>query len=181
MGKRLDLAIRILACENTKDRDTERKLIGALVAGLAGEKLRRHVARRPGRTLERNVLHVRQPRDPKIDELETGRVMLADCLQDDVLRLDVAMNNAGPVQGRNSLGQLDRIIKAGDRRQWWWAQQPDFQSFAFVERHHRVEAGPSIGGEFERFAYERVVHAGCNPCLAQKGRAQQVFSRSYGL
>ena len=75
-------------------------------AARAGEQLRRHVAAR-ARHFERFAfVELPQARDAEIDELQP-----AVGLEHDVLGLDVAMDDAGAMQRRHRLRELERDVE----------------------------------------------------------------------
>ena len=101
--KWFDLAIGIGGGEGAVDRHAQRIEIGKFVAGAPAEKFGRHVTRGARNVLRRKILEQRHPGDAEIDQPQSAARQ-----QDDVIRLDVAMNDAGAMQGRHRAGQLGR-------------------------------------------------------------------------
>ena len=99
----LDLTIGVGGGEHPVHGDAERIEIGKLVAGPPAEQLRRHVARRARNVLGREILEPRHARDAEVDQPQSAGLQ-----QDHVIGLDVAMDDAGAVQGRNRARQLGR-------------------------------------------------------------------------
>jgi hypothetical protein len=52
------------------------------------------------------ILHVWQARHAKIDELQPRSLVVARWLDDNIVRLDIAVNDAYPVQRGGGLGEL---------------------------------------------------------------------------
>ena len=77
------------------------------VALFAGEHFRRHISERAGNILGRKILEPRHAHHAEIDQFER-----ALGLENDIVRLDVAMNDAGAVQRRHPARELDRDIAA---------------------------------------------------------------------
>ena len=101
---------RHLAREQLVEDDTERVDVRVLVHTLALRLLGRDVVGRPehGPGLRHSVLHVERAGDA-----EVGHLRLAVAVQQDVLRLDVAVDEPLLVRERESLRDLDREL---DRR-----------------------------------------------------------------
>ncbi len=116
-----------MAADHLVEHDTEREDVGTLVDGAAIELLGSHVARRAdhdtgvGRGRRHGVLvreidggsllrRARQLRDPEIEDL--GATLGG---QEDVVRLDVAMDDARVVRrgepARDICGDLDRLTE----------------------------------------------------------------------
>jgi hypothetical protein len=79
----------------------------ASLPGFAGEHFRCHVGGGAGNVLGREVLQPGYAHDAEIHQLQRFAA-----LEDDVIRLDVAMDDAGAVQRRGAPRQLDRDVAA---------------------------------------------------------------------
>ncbi len=99
------IAVRVFAGEGAEHGDAERIDVGRLVAGFAVKHFRRHVGGRAGNVLRRGILQSGNAHHPEIDQLQRSFA-----LEDHVVRLDVAMDDAGAVQRRCRARQLDRDV-----------------------------------------------------------------------
>ena len=102
----IEIAVRKFAGEGAEHGDAECVHVGRFVARfIAGEHFRRHVTDRAGDIFRRKILKPRHAHHAEIDQLERSAT-----LENDVIRLDVAMDDAGAMQRRDSAGKLDRDI-----------------------------------------------------------------------
>ncbi len=137
----------------------------ASLPAFAGKHFGCHVGRRAGNVLGRKILQSEHPHHPEIDQLERSTV-----LENDVVGLDVAMDDAGAVQRRGAARQLDRDIASFLQAQQRPARQSRLQKFALVERHDRVKAGLPPGRQFDDAADPGAMHARAHPGLAGERR-----------
>ncbi len=81
------------------------------------------------------------------------------------------MDDAGAVQSGDCARELGRNPDTFGERKLRRTIQPLFQRLAFVKRHHRIEAGLPVGGQFDDFSDPQASHASRDPCLANEGEA----------
>jgi hypothetical protein len=171
------LAIGISAAgKGAIKRDTDRENVGKLVALLPREKLGRHVARRAGYVAGREILHPRQP-----DHAEIDQFLAAVALDHDIVRLDVAVDDAEAMERRHRLGELQTDRHALGQRYRRRAAQTRFKRRALIERHHRVEAGLAIGCELDHRSHQQILQPCRHPGFAQEGEAIGGCARHGGL
>ena len=173
---RVEIAVGELAGEGAEHGDAERVDVGRFVAGFAGEHFRRHVGGGPGNVLGRKILQSGHAHHAEIDQLER-----AFALEDHVVGLDVAMDDAGAVQRRHAARQLDRDVAPflqSDRRA---AREPRLQQLALIERHDRVETGLPPRRQLDDAADPGTVHARADPRLAHEGGVVGGDGRDLGL
>ncbi len=119
--------------EHLVEHDTQGKDVGAVIEGLPGHQLRRHVARRPehhpGGRLHRRIA---QPRDPEIHDLHA-----AVGQHHDVAGLHVAVDHPALVGDGEGLGDLGRDLHRFRRRER--AAADEVAKLAPVEKLHRDE------------------------------------------
>ena len=118
---------------------------------------------------------MRQPRDAEVDQPQAGDLVVADRLEDHVVRLDVAMDDAGAVECGDAARELDRIVEARGQRHARRPRQPALQRLPLVERHRGVEAGLALRRELDRLADPGAADARRDPRLAQEGVAQHAL------
>ncbi len=119
-----------------------------------------------GNVFGRKLLEARNPNHAEIDQLQ-GSV----AFEDHVVRLDVAMDDAGAVQRRHPSGQSDGDVPPFFQSQRRTAREPRFQKLALIKRHHRVETGLPSGRQLDDAPNRGVVHPRADPGLARERRA----------
>jgi hypothetical protein len=70
--------------------------MGHFVAASAGEKLWRHIGGRSGDVFRRKILDLRQTRDAEVEQFQAAILE-----QQNIVRLDVAVNDPGAMEGRD--------------------------------------------------------------------------------
>ena len=122
------------------------------------------------------IFEARHPHNAEIDQLER-----AFAFEDDIVRLDVTVDDAGVVQRRDRARQLDGDVAPFLQAQCGTPRQPCFQKFALIERHHRVETGLPAGWQFNRTANPWAVHPRTHPGLADEGGTVSIHGRDLWL
>ncbi len=86
------------------------------------------------------------------------------------------MDDAGAVQRRHRARQLGRDADAFGQRQLRRTVEPLLQRLALVERHHRIEPGLPLRGQFDDLADPQAAHPRRDPGLADEGEAIGAFA-----
>jgi hypothetical protein len=112
----------------------------------------------------RQILKIRRATDAEIDEPQPAILE-----QNNIIRFDVAVDDAAAVQGRDGARQAcgDRgALSKVDAR---FAPQPPLQRLAIVIWHHRIQPALSAREQFDDFADERTSHPRRNPGFIDEG------------
>ena len=91
--------------------------------------------------------------------------------KDDVIRLDVAMDDSRPMQGRDGARQSRGDLNAFRQIYFRTPAQPRLQRLAIVIWHHRIEPGLSAGRQFDDFADPRASYPRGDPGFVDEGQS----------